>query len=54
MTRYVNNKGGRLWLVDSTKFPISKTITGAILELDPGALAGAALAPQCRRVAVRP
>jgi oxalate decarboxylase len=34
----VNNKGGRLWVVDSTKFPISKTITGAILELDPGAL----------------
>jgi oxalate decarboxylase len=34
----VNNKGGRLWLVDSTKFPISKTVTGAILELDPGAL----------------
>ncbi|MGB0070299.1 MAG: cupin domain-containing protein, partial [Isosphaeraceae bacterium] len=34
----VNNKGGRLWLVDSNKFPISKTITGAILDLDPGAL----------------
>ena len=34
----VNNKGGRLWLVDSTKFPISKTITGAVLELEPGAL----------------
>src|SRR5262249_15838410 len=34
----VNNKGGRLWVVDSNKFPISKTITGAILELDPGAL----------------
>src|SRR5438309_8603382 len=26
----VNNKGGRLWVVDSRKFPISKTITGAI------------------------
>ena len=25
-------------VVDSTKFPISKTITGAILDLDPGAL----------------
>jgi oxalate decarboxylase len=25
-------------VVDSNKFPISKTITGAILELDPGAL----------------
>jgi oxalate decarboxylase len=34
----VDNKGGRLWLVDSRKFAISKTITGAILELDPGAL----------------
>jgi oxalate decarboxylase len=34
----VNNRGGRLWVVDSNKFPISKTITGAILELDPGAL----------------
>jgi oxalate decarboxylase len=35
---HVNNKGGRLWLVDSTRFPISKTITGAILDLDPGAM----------------
>ena len=34
----VDNEGGRLWLVDSTKFPISKTITGAVLELEPGAL----------------
>ena len=34
----VNNKGGRLWLVDSTKFPISTTFTGAILELEPGAM----------------
>jgi oxalate decarboxylase len=34
----VSNKGGRLWMVDSNKFPISKTITGAILELEPGAL----------------
>jgi oxalate decarboxylase len=34
----VNNKGGRLWVLDSKKFPISKTITGAILELEPGAL----------------
>jgi oxalate decarboxylase len=25
-------------MVDSTKFPISKTFTGAILELDPGAM----------------
>jgi oxalate decarboxylase len=34
----VNKKGGRLWLVDSTRFPISKTMTGAILDLEPGAL----------------
>jgi oxalate decarboxylase len=34
----VDNKGGRLWIVDSTKFEISKTITGAILELEPGAV----------------
>jgi oxalate decarboxylase len=34
----VNNKGGKLWLVDSTTFPISKTITGAILDLDQGAM----------------
>jgi len=34
----INNKGGRLWVLDSKKFPISKTITGAILELEPGAL----------------
>ena len=30
--------GGREWRVDSTRFPISKTITGVVLELDPGAL----------------
>jgi oxalate decarboxylase len=34
----VDNKGGRLWLVDSKNFAISKTITGAVLDLDPGAL----------------
>lgn len=34
----VNNKGGRLWMVDSNKFPIAKTVAGAILELDVGAL----------------
>src|SRR5262249_31247717 len=34
----VSRSGGRLWMVDSTRFPISKTITGAILELAPGAL----------------
>jgi oxalate decarboxylase len=31
-------KGGREWRVDSSRFPISKTITGVVLELEPGAL----------------
>jgi oxalate decarboxylase len=31
-------EGGREWRVDSTNFPISKTVTGVILELEPGAL----------------
>jgi oxalate decarboxylase len=31
-------KGGREWRVDSTRFPISTTITGVILDLEPGAL----------------
>ncbi|MGD9646990.1 MAG: cupin domain-containing protein [Pirellulales bacterium] len=30
--------GGREWRVDSTRFEISKTITGVVLDLDPGAL----------------
>jgi oxalate decarboxylase len=30
--------GGREWRVDSSRFPISKTVTGVILDLDPGAL----------------
>lgn len=34
----VDNNGGRLYLVDSTRFPISETITGAVLELDRDAL----------------
>jgi oxalate decarboxylase len=34
----VDNKGGRLYLVDSSNFSISKTITGAILDLEPEAL----------------
>ena len=33
-------KGGREWRVDSTRFPISKTVTGVILELEPGDLRG--------------
>jgi oxalate decarboxylase len=32
------HKGGREWRVGQDKFPISKTITGVILELEPGAL----------------
>ncbi len=31
-------RSGREWRVDATSFPISTTITGTILELDPGAL----------------
>jgi oxalate decarboxylase len=31
-------EGGREWRVDSTTFPISKTVTGVILDLEPGAL----------------
>ena len=31
-------KGGREWRVDSSRFEISKTITGVILDLDPGGL----------------
>jgi oxalate decarboxylase len=31
-------RGGREWRVDSTRFPIAKTITGVVLDLDPGAL----------------
>lgn len=34
----VDNKGGRLYQVDSNNFPISKTMTGAILDLNPGGL----------------
>jgi oxalate decarboxylase len=32
------HNGGREWRLDSTKFPISRTITGVVLELDPGAV----------------
>ena len=31
-------RGGREWRVDAGRFPISTTITGVILDLDPGAL----------------
>ncbi len=30
--------GGREWRVDSSHFPIARTITGVVLDLDPGAL----------------
>ncbi|MDB5311685.1 MAG: Oxalate decarboxylase [Gemmataceae bacterium] len=32
------HKGGREWRVGQNRFPISKTITGVILELEPGGL----------------
>ncbi len=31
-------KGGREWRVDSSSFEIAKTVTGVVLDLDPGAL----------------
>ena len=31
-------RGGRFWLVDAHRFPISKTVTGAVFEIDPGAM----------------
>jgi oxalate decarboxylase len=31
-------KGGREWRVDASRFAISKTITGVVLDLDAGAL----------------
>jgi oxalate decarboxylase len=31
-------RGGREWRVDASRFPISTTITGVILDLDPGTL----------------
>src|SRR4051812_39582701 len=31
-------EGGKEWRVDSTNFPISTTVTGVILDLEPGAL----------------
>jgi oxalate decarboxylase len=32
------HNGGREWRLDSTKFPIARTVTGVVLDLDPGAL----------------
>ncbi|SFT83499.1 oxalate decarboxylase [Pseudovibrio denitrificans] len=34
----VTRKGGRIWRVSQNEFPIATTITGLVLELDPGAL----------------
>jgi oxalate decarboxylase len=31
-------EGGREWRIDSTRFPISATVTGVILDLEPDAL----------------
>jgi oxalate decarboxylase len=31
-------RGGRAWLLDSRRFPISKTITGAVFDIDRGGL----------------
>src|SRR6202030_1919230 len=31
-------RGGRAWQADSRRFPISKTITGMVFEIDPGGL----------------
>ena len=30
--------GGRLWLVDSTQFQVSKTMAGALMEIEPGSM----------------
>jgi oxalate decarboxylase len=35
---YAVFKGGKEWRVDASQFPISTTVTGVVLELDPGAL----------------
>jgi oxalate decarboxylase len=32
------HKGGREWRVDSDRFPIARTITGVVLDLEPGGL----------------
>ena len=31
-------RGGRAWVVDASRFPISKTVTGVVLEIDAGGL----------------
>jgi len=39
-------KGGCEWRVDSTRFPISTTITGVILDLEAGCAPRVALASE--------
>ena len=34
----IDSKGGKMYVVDSGNFAISKTVTGSILDLEPGAL----------------
>ena len=46
--------GGTMRLVSEREFPISSTMTGALLRDQAGRNARAALAPECRRVAVLP
>jgi oxalate decarboxylase len=31
-------RGGRLWLADAQRFPVSKTVTGAVFEIDRGGM----------------
>ena len=46
------HKGGREWRLGADEFPISTTVTGVVLDLEPGRAPRAALASQRRRVAV--
>ena len=48
-----SSKAGVEWRVDGSQFPISTTMTGVVLEMEPGGSARAALASQRRRVAIR-
>ena len=46
--------GGREWRVDGSQFPISTTMTGVVLEMEPGALRELHWHPNASRVAVHP
>ena len=49
MPRTRFSKVGREWRIDSTRFPISTTVTGVMgLDLEPGVLREASLASQRR------